>query len=100
MKKQAKKTETTESTPEVFPVQNIAVKSIDPSPANKRIFPKDNKSLQELGESIKAQGLLQAIVIRKSPKKKGRRESRIKGVFSCQGRKNISQPLNLPNISE
>lgn len=75
MKKQGKKpTELQETIPEVFPVTPIPVNSIVPSPANKRNFPKDNKDILELGESIKSRGLLQAIVVRKSPKKKGRFE--------------------------
>jgi ParB/RepB/Spo0J family partition protein len=60
--------------PEIYPVQLVAVDSIDPSPANKRRFTDDDKSLRELGDSIEAQGLLHAIIIRKSTKKKGRYE--------------------------
>lgn len=78
MKRQSKKDtpahiDPSVETPEIYPVQPIAVKTIDSSPANKRRnF--DEKSLRELGENIKAQGLLHPVVIRKNPKKKGRFE--------------------------
>jgi ParB/RepB/Spo0J family partition protein len=83
---------TTESTPEICPVQLVAVKSIDPSPANKRRIINE-KSLCGLADSIEAQGLLQTIVLRKSPAKKGRFElvagERRWRAFVLKGWKNI-----------
>ncbi len=69
-----KKTNEKIAAPEIYPVQLISVDSIDPSPANKRRFTKDDKSLRELGDSIEAQGLLHAVILRKSPAKNGRYE--------------------------
>jgi ParB/RepB/Spo0J family partition protein len=60
--------------PDVYPVTNIPVKSIDPSPANKRRFQEGDPSIQELAVSIETKGLLQAIIVRDSPAKKGRYE--------------------------
>ncbi|MBT8491150.1 MAG: ParB/RepB/Spo0J family partition protein [Deltaproteobacteria bacterium] len=75
MKPKLKETETgRESAPEIYPVELIAVTAIDPSPANKRRIYDHDKSLRELGESIEAQGLLQAVVVRKHPEKKKRYE--------------------------
>jgi ParB/RepB/Spo0J family partition protein len=62
-----------DNAPEVFPVELVAVKLIDPSPANKRTT-FDEVKLKELGDSIAEQGLLQAVTLRKSPLKKGRYE--------------------------
>lgn len=62
-----------ETLPELYPVRLVAVGSIDPSPANKRrVFV--IKSLRELGENIRSQGLLHPVVIRESPDRKGRYE--------------------------
>lgn len=58
------------SNPGMCPVQSIAVKLIDPSPANKR----KDFDVKELAENIESQGLLQPIIVRKSPKKKDRFE--------------------------
>lgn len=66
--------ETTAVAPELYAVEQIAVDSIDPSPANKRKFSDDDRSLRELGDSIEAQGLLQAIVVRESPDEEDRYE--------------------------
>lgn len=75
MKKKVDKKKTVqESTPDIYPVEHIAVGLIDPSPANKRRFADNDKSLLELGDSIQSQGLLQAIVVRKSPTEKKRYE--------------------------
>jgi ParB/RepB/Spo0J family partition protein len=69
-----KKTNEKMAEPEIYPVRLISVDSIDPSPANKRRFTDNDKSLRELGDSVEAQGLLHAVIVRKSPAGKGRFE--------------------------
>lgn len=66
--------EMTVPAPEIFPVQEIEVDIIDPSPANKRRINDGDLSIKELADSIESQGLLQAIVIRRNPKKASRYE--------------------------
>ena len=53
--------------PELYLVEQIEVALIDPSPANRRKFHEGDPKLKELADSIEAQGLLQAVVIRQSP---------------------------------
>lgn len=96
--------EKTVTAPEKYAVEQIAVDLIDPSPANKRRFSDDDKSLRELGDSIEAQGLLQAIVVRQSPVKKTRYElvagERRWRAFRLKGWKNIPAVVRTLTDSE
>ena len=60
----------TTSIPDAESVQYISLDLIDPAPSNRDIGPEE--ALEELGRSIKAKGVLQAIVV--SPKDGGRFE--------------------------
>jgi ParB/RepB/Spo0J family partition protein len=54
------------SAPDLYPVEKIMVDMIDPSPANKRHLTDNDPKVKELADSIEAQGLLQAIIVRKT----------------------------------